>query len=44
MRLEIVGVREDGGTVPTAGPVPAEHAIRGFHSVTLAVEGYEITA
>jgi glyoxalase family protein len=26
------------------GPIPAEHAIRGFHSVTLAEEGYERTA
>lgn len=26
------------------GPVPTEHAIRGFHSVTLSEEGYERTA
>jgi glyoxalase family protein len=26
------------------GPIPIEHAIRGFYSVTLAVEGYERTA
>src|SRR5215468_3980909 len=26
------------------GPVPAEHAIRGFHSVSSALEGYERTA
>jgi glyoxalase family protein len=26
------------------GPVPAEHAIRGFHSATLSEEGYEHTA
>ena len=26
------------------GPIPAEHAIRGFHSVTLSEEGYERTA
>jgi glyoxalase family protein len=26
-----------------AGPIPAEHAIRGFYSVTLSVEGYERT-
>ena len=44
MRLEIVGVPEPGGHVPAAGPVPAEHAIRGFHSVTLSEEGYEKTA
>jgi glyoxalase family protein len=28
----------------TQGPVPAEHAIRGFHGVTLSEEGYECTA
>ncbi|HYO24542.1 MAG TPA: VOC family protein, partial [Lacipirellulaceae bacterium] len=27
-----------------AGPVPAEHAIRGFHGVTISQEGYESTA
>lgn len=26
------------------GPIPVEHAIRGFHSVTLSEEGYERTA
>ena len=26
------------------GPIPAEHAIRGFYSVTLSEEGYERTA
>lgn len=26
------------------GPIPTEHAIRGFHSVTLSEEGYERTA
>ncbi|HEY6071070.1 MAG TPA: ring-cleaving dioxygenase [Chthoniobacterales bacterium] len=26
------------------GPVPAEHAVRGFHSVSAALEGYERTA
>lgn len=26
------------------GPVPIEHAVRGFHSVTLSEEGYERTA
>jgi glyoxalase family protein len=26
------------------GPIPIEHAIRGFHSVTLSEEGYESTA
>ena len=26
------------------GPIPIEHAIRGFYSVTLSEEGYECTA
>ena len=26
------------------GPIPIEHAVRGFHSVTLSEEGYERTA
>jgi glyoxalase family protein len=26
------------------GPIPIEHAIRGFHSVTLSEVGYEYTA
>ncbi|MFP3941752.1 MAG: ring-cleaving dioxygenase [Thermoanaerobaculia bacterium] len=26
------------------GPLPAEHAIRGFHSVTLSEQGYQATA
>ena len=26
------------------GPIPIEHAIRGFYSVTLSEEGYELTA
>jgi glyoxalase family protein len=28
----------------TTGPVPAEHSLRGFHSVSAALEGYEQTA
>jgi glyoxalase family protein len=36
---------EDRGVnVWKEGPVPIEHAIRGFHSVTLSEEGYERTA
>ncbi len=27
----------------TAGPIPVEHAIRGFYSVTLSVKGYQRT-
>lgn len=44
MALEIVAAREPGGQPPAGGPVPAEHAIRGFHHVTLSEEGYEKTA
>ncbi|MFN3649451.1 MAG: ring-cleaving dioxygenase [Armatimonadota bacterium] len=44
IRLEIVATPETGRHVPTGGPVPAEHALRGFHSVTLSEEGYERTA
>src|SRR5437763_8345062 len=44
IRLEIVATPQPGGRLPTAGPVPAEHAVRGFHSVTLSEEGYEKTA
>lgn len=44
IQLEIVATPQPGGHVPTAGPVPAEHALRGFHSVTLSEEGYERTA
>ena len=44
MRLEIVGVDEPRGQAWTAGPVPSEHAIRGFYGVTISEEGYENTA
>ena len=44
MRLEIIATAQPGGRAPAGGPVPAEHAIRGFHSVTLSEEGYEKTA
>lgn len=44
LRLAIVEVPEPRGQAPTAGPVPPEHALRGFHSVTLSEEGYERTA
>ena len=43
--LEIVGhpkASERGGW--EEGPIPPEHAIRGFHGVTLTEEGYESTA
>lgn len=42
--LELVGSKEiDDRTVWTEGPVPREHAIRGFHSVTLLEEELERT-
>jgi glyoxalase family protein len=36
MRLEIVAASDDGREPWTAGPVPADHAVRGFHHVTLS--------
>ncbi|MDP9174969.1 MAG: ring-cleaving dioxygenase [Planctomycetota bacterium] len=47
MPLEIIGstiVADPKGTAWAAGPVPVQHAIRGFHSVTISEEGYENTA
>jgi catechol 2,3-dioxygenase-like lactoylglutathione lyase family enzyme len=44
MALEIVATPAPGGDEPTAGPIPAETAIRGFHGVTVSEEGYEKTA
>jgi glyoxalase family protein len=44
MRLEIIGVMEISGQPWSAGPIPATHAIRGFHGVTISEEGYENTA
>jgi glyoxalase family protein len=44
MRLEIIGVMEISEQPWSAGPVPAAHAIRGFHGVTISEEGYENTA
>jgi len=44
MRLEIVGTGNPRGQPWTKGPIPAERAIRGFHSVTISEEGYENTA
>src|SRR4051794_33296666 len=44
MQLELVGESESGGHAWRAGPVPVDRAIRGFHSVTIAEEGYEETA
>ncbi len=42
--LELVFNNEDQRTGFTYGPVPLEHAIKGFYGVTLSVEGYERTA
>jgi catechol 2,3-dioxygenase-like lactoylglutathione lyase family enzyme len=42
--LEIIATASPGGEPPTAGPSPSESAIRGFHGVTIAEEGYERTA
>jgi len=42
--LEIVAAPQPGGEAWRAGPIAAEHAIRGFHSVTISEEGYESTA
>jgi glyoxalase family protein len=43
--LELVAEEGDRPGEPWAdGPVPAEHQIRGFHGVTLAVSGIEPTA
>jgi glyoxalase family protein len=44
MGLEIVASNEAKGQPWTSGPIPSEHAIRGFHSVTISEEGYENTA
>jgi glyoxalase family protein len=43
--LELIASNYHGGIQPwTAGPVPIEHSIRGFHSVSLASEHHEATA
>ena len=45
LALELVpGGSADGGDPWEQGPVPAEQAIRGLHSVSLWVEGFERTA
>jgi catechol 2,3-dioxygenase-like lactoylglutathione lyase family enzyme len=44
MSLDMVATAEPGGRPWSAGPVPVEHAIRGFHGVTISEEGYESTA
>lgn len=42
--LEIVATATPGGFAPKGGPIPAAHAIRGFHGVTLSEQGPEPTA
>jgi catechol 2,3-dioxygenase-like lactoylglutathione lyase family enzyme len=37
LRLELVAAREDHREGWTDGPAPSDHAVRGFHHVTLAV-------
>ena len=45
MKVEIVASSHEGIPGPPAGgPVPEAYALRGFHGVTLAEEGYENTA
>ncbi len=44
LKLELVAHAEEAGEPWSSGPVPARHAIRGFHSVTLAVREVEPTA
>jgi len=45
LKLELVAHAGAAEAEPwDGGPVPAEHAIRGFHGVTLAEQGYEATA
>jgi glyoxalase family protein len=43
--IELIASSSHGGFEPwPESPVPAEHALRGFHSVSAALEGYERTA
>jgi glyoxalase family protein len=45
LELELVAHDEVPGAPPsTGGPVPPDAAIRGFHGVTLMLEGYQATA
>lgn len=43
MKLELVEATW-AAEMQAAGPVPSTHAIRGFHSATMLVEGHEATA
>jgi glyoxalase family protein len=43
--IELIASSSHGGFEPwPESPVPAEHTLRGFHSVSAALEGYERTA
>ena len=47
LELEIVAHRSAdnrSANIWKEGPIPTEHAVRGFYSVTLSEEGYERTA
>ena len=44
LELELVAAENVSLNVWKEGPIPIEHAIRGFYSVTLSEEGYEGTA
>ncbi len=43
--IELIASSSGGQVEPWAdGPIPAQHAVHGFHSVSAALEGYERTA
>ena len=43
--IELTASSSGGRVEPwTNSPIPAEHAVHGFHSVSMALEGYERTA
>lgn len=45
MQLELVARTDSDTRFSWAnGPIPVEHALCGFHSVTLSVDGFELTA
>lgn len=44
MTIEIVGAPQESGSAWTVNGISRDHAIRGFFSVTIAVDGYQRTA
>jgi catechol 2,3-dioxygenase-like lactoylglutathione lyase family enzyme len=45
LQLELIATKDaSADRIWKSADVPAEHAIRGFHGVTLSEEGYELTA